>query len=278
MRQARTSMLRYAMPLAGLLGGPIKVILISLAISVSAWTDLQAWDIHQSRAGAPAVGGRMLVPRGRTGVSGFYYNGYRLGGFQPYRGPLVIAPRWRQNQGGAAEDPANHVADGAQAAGPQSNGANLSAASQSLSSAQGTARKPINLPPGIKPQVTTPAERSQAVANIKQKFQQAENKVSNQPWTQPNRRNRLEQSCVCFIALIDWGYPLSLLDTWCNDLLDDQVDVGMPVDLVDAYWGQPVSTQEYEEYYTPYEVYTYQTPDGNYRQVTFQNGVVTQPM
>jgi hypothetical protein len=52
------------------------------------------------------------------------------------------------------------------------------------------------------------------------------------------------------------------------------VDTGMPVDLVDSYWGQPVSSQEYEEYYTPYQVCTYQTPDGNYRQVTFQNGVV----
>jgi hypothetical protein len=253
------------------------VVLISLAISVSAWTDLPAWDIHQSRAGAPAVGGRMLAPRGRTAAPGFYYNGYRLGGVQPYREPLVIAPRWRQNQVGAAQEPVNHV-DGAQGAGTQSNGANLSAASQSLSAAQGAARKPINLPPGVKPQVTTPAERSQAVANINQKFQQVENKTSNQPWAWPDHRNRLEQSRFCFIALIDWGYPLSLLDTWCDDLLDDQVDVGMPVDLVDSYWGQPVFTQEYEEYYTPYQLYTYQTPDGNYRQVTFQNGVVAQAM
>jgi hypothetical protein len=263
---------------AGLSGGLIKVVLISLTISVSAWTDLQAWDIHQSRGGAPAVGGRMLAPRGRTGGTGFYYNGYRPGGVEPYQGPLVVAPRWRQNQVGVVQDAASHVADGAQGPGKQPNGASSSAASQSLSSAEGTARKPINLPPGVKPQVTTPAERSQALANIKQKFQQAENKTSNQPWAWPGRRNRLEQSCVCFIALIDWGYPLSLLDTWCDDLLDDQVDPGMPADLVDAYWGQPVSTQEYEEYYTPYEVYTYQTPDGNYRQVTFQNGVVAQPM
>jgi hypothetical protein len=264
---------------AGLSGEPMKVVLLSLAISVSALTGLKASDIHQSRGVTPAVGGRMVATHGRVGIRGFYYNGYGLGGFQAYRGPLVVAPRWKQNQAGAAQDPANRVANaGTQGAGTQSNGANLSAASQSLSSAQGTAKKPINLPPGVKPQVTTPAERSQAAANINQKFQQAENKMSNQLWSRPDRRNRLEQSRVCFIGLIDCGYPLLLLDTWCDDLLDDQVDVGMPVDLVDSYWGQPVSTQEYEEYYTPYEVYIYQTPDGNYRQVTFQNGLVVQSM
>jgi hypothetical protein len=278
MRLRSLIMLCYRMRTVGLSGGLMRIAWISLGISVSAWTDLQAWDIHQSRRIVPAVGGRILAPSGSMGVRGLYYNGYRPGGVPAYRGPLVVAPRWRQDQAGAVQDPANHVANGAQGAGTQSNAANLSAASPSLSSAQGTARKPINLPPGVKPQVTTPAERSQAVANIKQKFQQAENKMSNQPWARPERRNRLEQSCVCFIALIDWGYPLSLLDTWCDDLLDDQVDPGMPADLVDAYWGQPVSTQEYEEYYTPYEVYTYQTPDGNYRQVTFQNGVVAQGM
>jgi len=134
------------------------------------------------------------------------------------------------------------------------------------------------LPAGVKPQVTTPAERSQAAGNINQKFQQAVNKMASKPWTSPERRNRLEQSRVYFITLIDWGYPITLLDTWCDDLLDDQVDVGMPEALIDSYWGPPVSTQDYEEYYTPYEACTYQTPDGNYRQITFQNGLVAQVM
>ena len=264
-------------PRAGLSGGLIKVVLFSLAISASAGP--LASNTHQSRPGLPVAGARILAPHAGMVAHGFYYTGSRPGEFRAYRGPLGDAPRWRQNQTGIGEEPANNAAKArTEDTGRELNGANLSVASQSLSLAQGTGRKPINLPSGVKPQVTTPAERSQAAANINQKFQQAENKVANKPWTSSDRRNRLEQSRVFFISLIDWGYPLSLLDTWCDDLLDDQVEVGMPIDLIDSYWGQPVSTQDYVEYYNPYEVCTYQTPDGNYRQVTFQNGVVAQAM
>jgi hypothetical protein len=92
----------------------------------------------------------------------------------------------------------------------------------------------------------------------------------------PDRRKRLQQAFVFFTGLIDLGYPLPLLDTWCEDLLDDQVDPGMPIGLIDQYWGQPVSTQDYVEYYVPYEVCTYEASEGQYIQVTYQNGVVTQ--
>jgi hypothetical protein len=187
---------------------------------------------------------------------------------------MMIAPQGRQNQAGIAQDPANNIGKERAQQSESLNVAHVSVASQSHSAAQGTVRRPIGLPAGVKPRVITQAERSQATANINQKFQQAENKIANRPSDRPDRRNRLEQSRAFFIGLIDWGYPLSQLDTWCDDLLDDQIDVGMPVDLIDSYWGQPVSTQDYEEYYNPYEVCTYLTPDGNYRQVTFQNGVV----
>ena len=56
-----------------------------------------------------------------------------------------------------------------------------------------------------------------------------------------------------------------MVDNWCDALLNDQIDDGMPMDLVDAYWGQPVDTQEFVEYYVPYEVCTYRTADGDYR-------------
>ena len=264
-------------PRAGFPGGLIKVVLFSLAISVSASAGSLASDAHQSR-GISGTGARVLASRGMA-AHGFYYVADRPGELRASRGPLVIAPRLRQNQAGIAQEPASNVAKArTEDAGPELNRSKLSVASQSFSAAQGTAQKLINLPPGVKPQITTPAERSQAAANINQKFQQAENKMANKPSTSPDRRNRLEQSRAFFITLIDWGYPLSLLDTWCDDLLDDQVDVGMPIDLIDSYWGQPVSTQDYVEYYNPYEVCTYQTPGGNYRQVTFQNGVVTQAM
>ena len=257
----------------------MKVVLFSLAISASASAGALASNTHQSRPGISAVGARVLALHASMVAPGFYYAGYRPGEIHANRAPMVIEPRWRQNQAAVGQEPTNNVARArAQEPEPQLNGAKVSVASQSLSAAQAIAQKSIKLPSGIKPQVTTPAERSQAAANINQKFHQAENKMANRPWDRPDRRNRLEQSRVFFISLIDWGYPLSLLDTWCDDLLDDQVDVGMPIDLVDSYWGKPVSTQDYVEYYNPYEVCTYQTPDGNYRQVTFQNGVVTQVM
>src|SRR6202007_1382151 len=169
--------------------------------------------------GSAAAGGRVLASGGRTIARGFYYNGYRPGEVQGYRGPLVSDPRSRQNQSGAAQDPTNNVAKArAKDSGPQLNGANLAANSRLLSSSQGNAQRRINLPPGVKPQVATPAERSQATANLTQKFQQAENKMANQLWRTPDsradRRNRLEQSRAYLLGLIDLGYPLSLLDTW----------------------------------------------------------------
>jgi hypothetical protein len=264
-------------PRAGHSSGLMNVVLFSLAISISASAGSLASNNRQARPGMPVAGARIYAPQPRMAVQALSYTGYRPEGVREDRGP-VYSLRSRQNQASVTEDPANNVARArTEEPGAQSDGANLSVASRSLS-AQGAVQKPLSLPPGVKPQVTTPAERSQATGNINQKFQQAENKMANKPWDRPDRRNRLEQSRVYFIGLIDWGYPLALLDTWCDDLLDDQVDVGMPIGLVDSYWGDPVSTQDYVEYYNPYETCTYQTPDGNYRQVTFQNGVVTQPM
>jgi hypothetical protein len=42
------------------------------------------------------------------------------------------------------------------------------------------------------------------------------------------------------LNLIDLGYAPLIVDSWCDDLLNDQIDDGMPMDVVDAYWGQPV--------------------------------------
>jgi hypothetical protein len=278
-RMAACSSIEGSKPRAGFLGGLVKVVLFSLAIGASASAGPVISGTHQSRAGIPAAGARLLATRGGMAAHGFYYTGYRPEEAQGNRDPLVYAPGSRQNQASVAEDSANNLAKARTGEPrPQSDGANLSVTSRSISAAQGAAQKPISLPPGVKPQVTTPAERSQATGNINQKFQQAQSKLANKPWDRPDRRNRLEQSRVYFISLIDWGYPLSLLDTWCDDLLDDQVDVGMPEALIDSYWGPPVSTQDYEEYYSPYEACTYQTPDGNYRQITFQNGLVAQVM
>jgi hypothetical protein len=79
------------------------------------------------------------------------------------------------------------------------------------------------------------------------------------------------------VNLIDLGYAPSLVDSWCDDLLDDEVVDGMPMDLVDLYWGPPVATQEFVEYYTPYELCTYRTAQDDYRQVTYNNRIVSEP-
>lgn len=270
-RMPACSSIEGSKPRAGFLGGWMKVVIFSFAISVSASAGSLPANGRKVHSSLSMVGGRLLAPRG------FYYTGYRPGEAGASR-PTMIVPQGKQNEAGVAQDSANSIAKERSQQSEPLNGAHVSVASQSLSAAQATAHKSISLPPGIKAQVTTAEERSQAAANINQKFQQAQSKMVNKTWTSPDRRNRLEQARGYFVSLIDWGYPIALLDTWCDDLLDDQLDAGMPVDLIDSYWGQPVATQDYEEYYNPYEVCTYLTPDGNYRQVTFQNGVVAQGM
>jgi len=76
----------------------------------------------------------------------------------------------------------------------------------------------------------------------------------------------------------DLGYEPQPVDTWCDDLLDDEVDPGMPMDLVDLYWGPPVDTQQFVEYNAPYEISTYRNAEGDYRQVTSKDRIVSQPM
>jgi len=52
----------------------------------------------------------------------------------------------------------------------------------------------------------------------------------------------------------------------------------MPMDLVDLYWGPPVDTQQFVEYNAPYEISTYRNAEGDYRQVTSKDRIVSQPM
>jgi hypothetical protein len=119
---------------------------------------------------------------------------------------------------------------------------------------------------------------SEAHATINEKFQRYENQFASHPRISDDRRERLNRARVFLVNLIDLGYAPLIVDSWCDDLLDDQIDDGMPMDLVDAYWGQPVDTQEFVEYYVPYEVCTYRTDEGDYRQVTYKNRVVSRPM
>jgi hypothetical protein len=118
---------------------------------------------------------------------------------------------------------------------------------------------------------------SKARASINEKFQRYENKFASDPRMSDDRRERLNRTRAFLVNLIDLGYAPLTVDTWCDDLLDDRIDDGMPMDLVNTYWGQPVATQEFVEYYAPYELYTYRTGDSDYHQVTYKNRVVSRP-
>jgi hypothetical protein len=119
---------------------------------------------------------------------------------------------------------------------------------------------------------------AEARTKINNDFERYEQKIAAQPWKLEERRDKLERSRVFLGNLIGLGYEPLLIDTWCDDLLDDQVDTGMPMDLVDLYWGQPVDTQQFVEYNAPYEISTYRNAEGDYRQVTSKDRIVAQPM
>jgi hypothetical protein len=73
---------------------------------------------------------------------------------------------------------------------------------------------------------------SKARASINEKFQRYENKFASDPRMSDDRRERLNRTRAFLVNLIDFGYAPLTVDSWCDDLLDDRVDDGMPMDLV----------------------------------------------
>jgi hypothetical protein len=121
------------------------------------------------------------------------------------------------------------------------------------------------------------AAASETRAKIDEKFERYKNKIAIESGMAEQRRDRLDGSRGFLVNLIDLGYAPSLVGSWCDDLLDDEVVDGMAMDLIDLYWGPPVATQEFVEYYIPYELCTYRTAQGDYRQVTYNNRIVSEP-
>ena len=93
-------------------------------------------------------------------------------------------------------------------------------------------------------------------------------------YPEKERQSRLDRCRAFLVNLIYVGYAPDLVYSWTDDLLNDEVVDGMPTDLVDLYWGAPIYTQDFVEYYVPYENRYYRTPAGDYRQLTFANNVV----
>jgi hypothetical protein len=208
-----------------------------------------------------------------------YFGGYRGGamGYPEYRGPLVARNREPVGSRNAfVPSPANQIDTIRRpAVASQTRDPNPPAAARpSGAPAQGPQRDSAEI--GSQHLSANPAA-SEARARINEKFQRSENKFASDPKISDDRRERINRTRLFLVNLIDLGYAPLIVDSWCDDLLNNQIDDGMPMDLVDTYWGQPVETQEFVEYDVPYELYTYRSDDGNYHQVTYKDSVVAQP-
>jgi hypothetical protein len=128
--------------------------------------------------------------------------------------------------------------------------------------------------------VATSQAKDEARNRINERFGEYAKKLAGgSRFAVAQREERLGQldRCRAFLVnLIYVGYAPSLVESWSDDLLDDEVVDGMPMDLVDLYWGSPIYTQDFVEYYVPYQNRGYRTPAGDYRQVTFANNVVAE--
>jgi hypothetical protein len=123
-------------------------------------------------------------------------------------------------------------------------------------------------------------ETYEAQKRINEKFGEYAKKIVNSSRMsvveKEERQSRLDRCRAFLVNLIYVGYAPAVVDGWSDDLLDEEVVDGMPMDLVDLYWGPPIYTQSFVEYYVPYQNRGYRTPAGDYRQVTFANNVVAE--
>jgi hypothetical protein len=125
--------------------------------------------------------------------------------------------------------------------------------------------------------LSTSQATNEAQNRINERFGEYAKRIADNPrasFAEKERENRLDRCRAFLVNLIYVGYAPDLVYSWTDDLLNDEVVDGMPTDLVDLYWGAPVYTQDFVEYYVPYENRYYRTPAGDYRQVTFANNVV----
>jgi hypothetical protein len=266
-----------------------RFVCIAVAFSSTASLSLagfQNGDVHASRGSfrgsVPRVG--LNAPHGSIAAHNPRLNGDRGQTMvQPeHRGPMVV-PNLETVRSRNGADPSNQVSTiKRQEAVPPTRDLNRSESTRPFGvHGQGPRRDSaeINARSGeVGVQHVSPnSAASGDDARINEKFQRYENKFASSPQVFDHRRERLDRTRAFLFNLLGLGYAPLTVDSWCDDLLDDRVDDGMPVDLVDSYWGQPVDTQEFVEYYVPYELYTYRTDDGNYHQVTYRNGVVSRP-
>jgi hypothetical protein len=89
------------------------------------------------------------------------------------------------------------------------------------------------------------------------------------------RRERHFRTRDFLIGLVDFGWPVDLVDTWSDAIAMDEIVVGMPSDLVLDYWGNPVSIDAITLAGGPAQIWTYRSHMGNKVKVTILGNKVT---
>jgi hypothetical protein len=241
---------------------------------------------RESRGGLvrPTLRTGSVVPRDNQVSRSTLGGGYRVGFMSNFRSGNAPAIMNRERSGSQDSSVPSSVdkmaGTGNRESAPQIRNPDSSGALPSFTGSQhGPRLNPAGINDPTKRRSQAPSlGAAEARAKINNDFERYEQKIAAQPWKLEERRDRLERSRVFLGNLIDLGYEPLLIDTWCDDLLDDEVDTGMPMDLVDLYWGPPVDTQQFVEYNVPYEISTYRNGEGDYRQVTSKDRIVSQPM
>ncbi len=252
--------------------------------SLPSFAGFQGQDARESSGGLvrPTLRTGSGVPRDNQVSRSTSGGGYRIGFMSNFRSgnaPAIINQERPGSQDSFVPSVPGKIAGNRESA-PQTRNPNSSGALPSFTgSPQGPQLNPAEINDPTKGRSQAPSLRAaEARAKINNDFERYKQKIAAQPWKLEERRDRLERSRVFLGNLIDLGYEPQLVDTWCDDLLDDEVDPGMPMDLVDLYWGPPVDTQQFVEYNAPYEISTYRNAEGDYRQVTSKDRIVSQPM
>jgi hypothetical protein len=81
---------------------------------------------------------------------------------------------------------------------------------------------------------------------------------------------------TCFFHLLDAGWDPTLLNECLDALGDDAIIVGMPTDLVLAYFGEPRSREAIEFRGKPAEQWSIENKPGRIEQVVVAGGKVVQ--
>lgn len=88
------------------------------------------------------------------------------------------------------------------------------------------------------------------------------------------RRDRLFRTHAFLADLVDFGWPVDLVDTWSDDIVGDQIAVGMPSSLVLDYWGDPLTVNAVSLPDGPAQIWTYASASGGRLRVTIEGNRV----